>query len=145
MRSFSYLISLWEEKGRFRVISVMFLAHYKISAVIDEKSSSEVTPVNASVEVVEIGSKQNYEYKSMQKLCESRALLKSGLYLFSPSKSFPLGIYTHYMLFYIAITSIIGVEEDEDPDAARFGNYGSDDSDAEMMLYESNANSSNSM
>ena len=39
--------------------------------------------------------------------------------------------------FHVAITSIIGVEEDDDQDAVGFGNGDSDDSDAEMMLYES--------
>ena len=66
-------------------------ATINVPAVVDDKSVSEVTPTNASTEVVEIGSKQNYEYKSMQKLCESRSLLKSGLYVFTPKKSFPLG------------------------------------------------------
>ena len=61
-------------------------------ATTDDKLSTETTPASASTEVVEIGSKQNYEYKSLQKLYESRSLLKSGLYVFSPKKTFPLGM-----------------------------------------------------
>lgn len=92
MRSFSYLISPWEEKERFRVLRVICEVDFSNLAAADDKLSTETTPASASTEVVEIGSKQNYEYKSMQKLCESRSLLKSGLYVFSPKKTFPLGM-----------------------------------------------------
>ena len=52
------------------------------------ESEGGVTPT----EIVEISSKKNYVYKSIQKIFESGTELKSGLYLFSPNKSFPLGI-----------------------------------------------------
>lgn len=42
-------------------------------------------------DIVEVSGKQNYEYKSIQKLCEPGTILKSGLYVFSPNKTFPLG------------------------------------------------------
>ena len=60
-------------------------------AVVDDKHNNKLSPQGLEAEVVEIGSKQNYEYKSMQKLCEPGTILKSGLYVFSPKKSFPLG------------------------------------------------------
>lgn len=43
-------------------------------------------------EIVEISGKQNYVYKSIQKIYEPGTELKSGLYVFSPNKSFPIGM-----------------------------------------------------
>ena len=52
------------------------------------ESDGGVTPT----EIIEISGKKNYVYKSLQKIYETGTDLKSGLYLFSPNKSFPLGI-----------------------------------------------------
>ena len=77
--------------------------------------------------------KQNYEYKSIQKLCEPGTILKSGLYVFSPNKTFPLGR-SGCENPWVAITSFIGIEEEDDKDVFITG---ADESDDRLLLYES--------
>ena len=47
MRSFSYLISPWEEKERFRVLRVICEVDFSNLAAADDKLSTETTPASA--------------------------------------------------------------------------------------------------
>ena len=63
------------------ILELIDIAHADLGSV----KSSPLT------DIIEVSGKQNYEYKSIQKLCEPGKILKSGLYVFSPNKTFPLG------------------------------------------------------
>lgn len=57
----------------------------------DGSAVTDLSNTSPQTDIVEVSGKQNYEYKSIQKLCEPGTILKSGLYVFSPNKTFPLG------------------------------------------------------
>ena len=77
--------------------------------------------------------KQNYEFKGIDVLRKPTTQLKSGLYVLSPKKHFPLCF--HLSLFWgKALTSIIGVEDEDEKDARVSS---PSDSDEELLLYES--------
>ncbi|KAK8796767.1 hypothetical protein WA588_000894 [Blastocystis sp. NMH] len=110
--------------------SEYFLSHIpmggegQISGYKGLHDGSAITDLSSTpqTDIVEVSGKQNYEYKSIQKLCEPGTILKSGLYVFSPNKTFPL-----------AITSFIGIEEEDDKDVFITG---ADESDDRLLLYE---------
>ncbi|KAK8830327.1 hypothetical protein WA577_006014, partial [Blastocystis sp. JDR] len=69
-----------------------------------------------------VSGKQNYEFKGIDVLRKPTTQLKSGLYVLSPKKHFPL-----------SLTSIIGVEDEDEKDALVSS---PSDSDEELLLYE---------
>lgn len=76
-------------KVKSRVSNVIVLLFIYIAAT--ESATKETSDGITPTEIVEISGKQNYEYKSIQKIYEPGTELKSGLYVFSPNKTFPIG------------------------------------------------------
>ena len=80
------------EKDRFRDLFVKLACNILCKAANENGMNGESEGRLTPTEIVEVSGKVNYVYKSIQKIYEPGAELKSGLYVFSPNKTFPIGM-----------------------------------------------------